>query len=793
MVHSYRQLECPTCGQLFDSLGALRRHAARAHKQETKQSAATPPHPVAIAQSAPQHPSPRTQVTINGLQYAQSRRNVQVHAQDLLLTAGLAPCLETADPQTKLVWLHSSDGLCLCRHCNRTCNSWDDLKVHIFTKACPVLFPNAIDLAAVPTSTNTLGACWDQEIMAKTRSSWEAVAAHLKRTRKNARLYCPLCNQGLVKSKGLTQHFQAYHAWALPTLQVAREHSQETSKGHHMRHAAVCAMIIHAKLLVLLHHPEAIPDGPGRSFEGRLARGSSRAPDPSDGGASGRNLFGFKTVAPLFSPPVSSGTSSEPGGSTQSGGRTAVEVLPAQRQGPGPGGRERPKPQSEPANSHSHLLHASTTASTRTETSVPATDTGQPSTSFGTQCTLQQLGFRRAGDQSGAAVASTRRLPERTCPEYHVGDVPGDLPPTQHHSSTGQDQRAMADHQDGTSQLHSPSTKDRTFPDLGLRAEGQSGVSRHGSRQEAGGHKVRSAGGAEQLPRQKVEPRTSGSRNDHHSCPSYGQGSDQSPRGNHRAQHGGVGSYQLSSDQKAASGHDRSNSDILTSPRPEGLQSLPTLDGDRNTGRECGADASSHDAQKRTPISITACPSSGSGASPRVPRLYLAHVQQAALVNQSNDCYANSTLLACLWTSLQYKPHEVIMRAPLHADLCECLSPRNEPLHLWSRAIWKRCLRHWPHSGRQQDAADFLSHFQQAADLRHFSGSWAVLSEGCLRDCGQVCPLALTCDLSLLPQVRGMCSLQQAIHHWHSSSPHPALTAGAECIAVQLNPILHRG
>ena len=366
-VHAYRQLKCPTCGQLFDSLGALRRHAAHAHKQETKQSAVTPPHPVA-AQPAPQHPSPRTQVTVEGLQYAQSRRNVQVHAQDLLLTAGLAPCLETADPQTKFVWLHSSDGLCLCRHCHRACNSWDDLKVHIFTKACPILFPNAIDLAAVPISTNTLGTYWDQEIMAKTRSSWEAVAAHLKRTRKNAHLYCPLlCNQGLVKSKGLTQHFQAYHAWALPTLKVAREHSQtfrkglalsspcrycaETFKGHHTRHAAVCAMIIHAKLLVLLRRPEAIPDGPGRSFEGRLARGSSRAPDPPDGGASGSNLFGFETVAPLISPPVLSGTSSEPGGSTQSGGRTAIEVLPAQRQRPGPGaGKGFSAPRTQRAN-----------------------------------------------------------------------------------------------------------------------------------------------------------------------------------------------------------------------------------------------------------------------------------------------------------------------------------------------------------------------------------------------------------------------------------------------------------
>ena len=78
----------------------------------------------------------------------------------------------------------------------------------------------------------------------------------------------------------------------------------------------------------------------------------------------------------------------------------------------------------------------------------------------------------------------------------------------------------MADHQGGTTQLHSPSTEDSTFSDLGLRAEGQSGVSRHGPRQEAGGHKVRSAGGAEHLSLQKVEPFTSGPGNDHHRCPS---------------------------------------------------------------------------------------------------------------------------------------------------------------------------------------------------------------------------------------------------------------------------------
>ena len=33
-VHSFRQLSCQACGQSFDSLGALRRHEARSHKQE---------------------------------------------------------------------------------------------------------------------------------------------------------------------------------------------------------------------------------------------------------------------------------------------------------------------------------------------------------------------------------------------------------------------------------------------------------------------------------------------------------------------------------------------------------------------------------------------------------------------------------------------------------------------------------------------------------------------------------------------------------------------------------------
>ena len=62
-----------------------------------------------------------------------------------------------------------------------------------------------------------------------------------------------------------------------------------------------------------------------------------------------------------------------------------------------------------------------------------------------------------------------------------------------------------------------------------------------------------------------------------------------------------------------------------------------------------------------------------------------------------------------------------------------------------------------------------------------------------MSDSGQVCPITLTCDLNLIPRVRGVCPLQSAINHWHSSSPSPVLTAGTECIALQLNRFATEG
>ena len=134
-VHAPRSLTCAVCHRVFDSLGALRNHEAHAHKQEKaelaklqQQANTSPPSDMV------QHPSPRTHLGSSTLPYLQSRRQVQLHSQDTLPMHGLPNRLLSADVQTRFVCLHSVDGLCICRHCRRECHSWDDLKVHIFTK-----------------------------------------------------------------------------------------------------------------------------------------------------------------------------------------------------------------------------------------------------------------------------------------------------------------------------------------------------------------------------------------------------------------------------------------------------------------------------------------------------------------------------------------------------------------------------------------------------------------------------------------------------------------------------------
>ena len=154
----------------------------------------------------------------------------------------------------------------------------------------------------------------------------------------------------------------------------------------------------------------------------------------------------------------------------------------------------------------------------------------------------------------------------------------------------------------------------------------------------------------------------------------------------------------------------------------------------------------------RATRTIPPSPGHSTGASPDATQL---KIRNLALQNRANDCYANSTVPAVFWTSAQHAGlNEVSMKPVLHDDLCGLLelgSMAPTPLHIWSRQLWCRHLRHWPDTGRQQDAAEFLSFFRQACMPTQFQGAWHIISRNRLLDSGSVCPLVLNCVLEHLP------------------------------------------
>ena len=145
-LHAPRRLVCGVCSRVFESLGALRNHEAHAHKRESAQpSSEQPEEDVAQMEGKAQHPGLRTHTEEDAPSYMQLRRQVHQPIHEELLQHGLPSYMQSADAQTRFVSLHSQQGLSICKHCNRECHSWDDLKVHIFTRACSALFPNARD------------------------------------------------------------------------------------------------------------------------------------------------------------------------------------------------------------------------------------------------------------------------------------------------------------------------------------------------------------------------------------------------------------------------------------------------------------------------------------------------------------------------------------------------------------------------------------------------------------------------------------------------------------------------
>ncbi|CAE7477785.1 secG [Symbiodinium sp. CCMP2592] len=167
-----------------------------------------------------------------------------------------------------------------------------------------------------------------------------------------------------------------------------------------------------------------------------------------------------------------------------------------------------------------------------------------------------------------------------------------------------------------------------------------------------------------------------------------------------------------------------------------------------------------------------------------------APVAQAIAQELRNDCYANTVLLSSLWTAACHNPTEVLLSDRIHEDIRSAIAAGSEgdsPIHIWSRPFWRRLLRHWPDTGRQQDAAEFLGFLHQASPLQCFQGSWATLEHNCLLDCGGICPLSLQVDLAQLAQHRSQCTLQSVINSWHAQENAPALAAGTSCLVLQLN------
>ena len=367
-----------------------------------------------------------------------------------------------------------------------------------------------------------MGTFWDPETKAKANLSLEAVAEHLRRTKKDAHLYCPLCNQGLVKSKGLTQHIHAFHAWALPALRAARDHSLVhrrslalTSpcwycavpfKGHHTQHAAVCAMILHAKLVVLLHHPEVIEDGSGRSFEGRLARSRSGAPASADGGTAGGGLHG-PTASHLVLQP-------------QRGQRRQFQPqFPSNRQGTAP-------PSALSGNLGSEGL-------------VPK---------------LAQLLLRHEDYLNGLAQSTTWVMFQGTAPA--LSTIPAQATISEQWQITKVEQPASIRHPLRTVLFQTWASE--------LKSRVEALATDQAKRQEA----VRLEALTEPDTFHYVEPHPPGTGERIQHSPAHNTGSGSTVGGSHCAQHRGVGPDQLSSDQEATSRNDGADRHLLPGSGP---------------------------------------------------------------------------------------------------------------------------------------------------------------------------------------------------------------------------------
>ena len=224
------------------------------------------------------------------------RRRVQAYADEADMTEQLPLALQCADAQTRFLWLHGTQGLCICKHCSRRCRTWDDLKVHILTRSCSVLFPDTLhhtyDSAATPNRLPLLWRLTDQLLIGV---DWDSICRHIKPEICDLKKRCPICDQWMIQSRGIWNHVEAFHPWALPVLQAAYDCMKSdrrslflsspcsccasSFRGHQAKHAGECPAILLSRFLSLLLSP-------GLNHGLRIA---DRGGDP--GGSSGTHSF----------------------------------------------------------------------------------------------------------------------------------------------------------------------------------------------------------------------------------------------------------------------------------------------------------------------------------------------------------------------------------------------------------------------------------------------------------------------------------------------------------------------
>ena len=168
-------------------------------------------------------------------------------------------------------------------------------------------------------------------------------------------------------------------------------------------------------------------------------------------------------------------------------------------------------------------------------------------------------------------------------------------------------------------------------------------------------------------------------------------------------------------------------------------------------------------------------------AAPPPPSLRVPYdlILKAKLLNRSNVCYSNATVLCLLW-ACNFCQQDLLPRA-LHASL-EALLKKGKPVQLWDILPYKQLLSNWPRPGQQHCAAEFLKHYQASADMSGLNGIWQARTlAGEVRYMGDTCPLPVS-----VPLTAGD-TLQDIIDRWAAQSEVHALWYPADCIALQLS------